>query len=392
MTLVVSLVLLFAGFTNGCPNEEKACQRRCIENGHSLGYCVDARCKCQDTDCPDEEGYCNRVCIKIGYQEGKCEETRCECVLQEEKRKSGVGCPHETDTCNRSNDGSPSERGGYLPREFLEGRGWCTIGSKTQVNRPNAQSNTQNGAPSRTGKGADGNRPRSRQPRNVKQQVIRSSKMPLLPRNDFKIVIRPRGGLDVATTGTVRLASAIHRAANVPAHEAGEDTVCSNNRQNIIVVSTPHATHAAKYRQLQAIPIGDRRHEVSAYETAPDYTVKGIIKGIPLEEDARSIHTNIVHARNPHALAAKRLSNTTTVIVAFEGPRVPTYVRYGGALLRCTLYRKQVDMCHCCGRLGHRMEVCPNPQDKVCRGCDAPNPGPDHQYSPPLQAVRGAHT
>ncbi|KAL1484855.1 hypothetical protein MTO96_032335 [Rhipicephalus appendiculatus] len=236
------------------------------------------------------------------------------------------------------------------PREFLEGTGWCTIGSKSQVNRPNAQSNTQNEAPSRTGDGADGNRQRSRQrQRNVKQQVIRSSKMPLLPRNDFKIVIRPRGGLDVATTGTARLASAIYRAANVPAHQAGEDTVCSNNRQNIIVVSTLHATHAAKYGQLQAITIGDRRHEVSAYETAPDYTVKGIIKGIPLEEDPRSIHTNIVHARNPHALAAKRLSNTTTVIEAFEGPRVPTFVTYGGALLRCTLYRKQVDMCHCCG-------------------------------------------
>ncbi|KAL1473576.1 hypothetical protein MTO96_038587 [Rhipicephalus appendiculatus] len=206
--------------------------------------------------------------------------------------------------------------------------------------------------------------------------------MPLLPRSDFKIVIRPRGGLDVATTGTVRLASAIYRAANVPAHEAGEDTVCCNNVQNIIVVSTPHAAHVGKYRQLQAITIGDRRHEVSAYETAPEYTVKGIIKGIPLEEDARSIHTNIVHTRNPKALAAKRLSNTTTVIVAFEGPRVPSYLRYGGALFRCTLYRKQVDMCHCCGRLGHRMEECPNPLDKVCRGCDALNPGPDHQCSP----------
>ncbi|KAH8030550.1 hypothetical protein HPB51_008670 [Rhipicephalus microplus] len=102
--------------------------------------------------------------------------------------------------------------------------------------------------------------------------------------HDFKIVIRPRGGLDVATTGTVRLTSAIHRAANVPSHEAGEDTVCSNNRRNI-VVSTPHASHADKYRHLQAITIGDRHHEVSAYETAPDNTVKGIIKGIPLEED-----------------------------------------------------------------------------------------------------------
>ncbi|KAL1447501.1 hypothetical protein MTO96_028568 [Rhipicephalus appendiculatus] len=175
-------------------------------------------------------------------------------------------------------------------KEFLAGTGWCTIGSKTQVNRPNALSNTQNGAPSRTDEGVDGNRQRSRQQqRNVKQQVIRSSKMPLLPRR--------------------------------------EDTVCFNNRQNIIVVSTPHAIHAAKYRQLQANIIGDRRHEVSAYETVPDYTEKGIIKGIPLEKDTRSIHTNIVHARNPPALAAKRLNNTTTVIVAFEGPRVPTYVR-----------------------------------------------------------------
>ncbi|KAH7953138.1 hypothetical protein HPB49_005044 [Dermacentor silvarum] len=152
-----------------------------------------------------------------------------------------------------------------------------------------------------------------------------------------------KGGLDIATTGTVRLASAIYRAANVPAQEAGEDTMCSNNRQNIIVVSTPHATHAAKYRQLEAITIGDRRHEVSAYEMAPDYTVKGIISGIPLEEDANSIHTNIIHGRNPHAVAAKRLSNTKTVIVAFEGPRVPSYVRYGGALLPCALAAEEAE-------------------------------------------------
>ncbi|KAH8037486.1 hypothetical protein HPB51_011635 [Rhipicephalus microplus] len=93
--------------------------------------------------------------------------------------------------------------------------------------------------------------------------------MPPLSRSDFKILIRPRGGLDVATTGTVRLSSAIYPTANVPAHEAGEDTVRSNNHQNIIAVSTPHASHADKYRQLQAITIGDRHHEVSVYETAP---------------------------------------------------------------------------------------------------------------------------
>ncbi|KAH7945401.1 hypothetical protein HPB49_010692 [Dermacentor silvarum] len=163
------------------------------------------------------------------------------------------------------NDASPSERGGHLPEEFLEGNGWCTINT-----RPNLTA-----------------RPRRATPRTEPTPTpARERTATETVRVNSSIVIRPRGGLDVATTGTVRLASAIYRAANVPAQEAAEDTVCSNNRQNIIVVSTPHTTHATKYRQLEAITISDRRHEVSAYETAPDYTVKGIIRGIPLEEDA----------------------------------------------------------------------------------------------------------
>ncbi|KAH7949431.1 hypothetical protein HPB49_009728 [Dermacentor silvarum] len=79
------------------------------------------------------------------------------------------------------------------------------------------------------------------------------------------------------------------------------------------------------------------------------------------------------------------------VIVAFEGTRVPSYVRYGGALLLFALYRKQMDMCHCCGRLGQRIDVCPNPQDTLCRGCDALNPGPDHQCSPRCKLCGGTH-
>ncbi|XP_049516754.1 splicing regulatory glutamine/lysine-rich protein 1-like [Dermacentor silvarum] len=37
------------------------------------------------------------------------------------------------------------------------------------------------------------------------------------------------------------------------------------------------------------------------------------------------------------------------------------------------------------------MDVCPNPQDKVCRGCDASNPGPDHQCSPRCKLCGGTH-
>ncbi|KAH8035823.1 hypothetical protein HPB51_008894 [Rhipicephalus microplus] len=126
-------------------------------------------------------------------------------------------------------------------------------------------------------------------------------------------------------------------------------------------------------------------YETSAYEAAPDYTSKGVICGIPMEDSARDITASVVTPRNSTALAAKRLSNTTAVIVLFEEFMVPTYVRYGRALLRCILYRKQVDTCYHCGRLGHHADVCPNPNDRICRGCGAPSPSEDHKFTPSCQ-------
>ncbi|KAH8026818.1 hypothetical protein HPB51_025195 [Rhipicephalus microplus] len=36
------------------------------------------------------------------------------------------------------------------------------------------------------------------------------------------------------------------------------------------------------------------------------------------------------------------------------------------------------------------MDVCPKPKDRVCRGCDAPNPGPNHQCSHHCKLCGGA--
>ncbi|KAL1478568.1 hypothetical protein MTO96_034987 [Rhipicephalus appendiculatus] len=113
-------------------------------------------------------------------------------------------------------------------------------------------------------------------------------------------------------------------AASVSSQDATEDIICPNMQQNIIVVSTPHSSNAERYRRLASFKLDKHQFEVRAYETAPDYTVKGVVRGIPLDEDAKAIHLNIVNKRNPTALAAKRLSSTTSVIIAFDGGRVPT--------------------------------------------------------------------
>ncbi|KAH7968230.1 hypothetical protein HPB52_007043 [Rhipicephalus sanguineus] len=258
------------------------------------------------------------------------------------------------------------------PTEISEEAGWCTIAPRERHSFQGKHANPNTSAASQAGVG--GTNKAQRDPRAHKQQVLKADKMLALPRDHHKVVIRPRGGLNVAAVGIVRLASALYRAAT-----------------KHIVVSTPHSSSAERYRRLASFTLDNHQFEVRAYETAPDYTVNGVVRGIPLEEDANAIHLNIVNKRNPTALAAKRLSSTTSVIIAFDRGRVPTWVYYGGATLRCTLYKKQIDVCHQCGRVGHRMDVCPNPQDRVCRGCGASNPDPNHECTPTCRLCGGAH-
>lgn len=60
------------------------------------------------------------------------------------------------------------------------------------------------------------------------------------------------------------------------------------------------------------------------------------------------------------------MGNTDNVIVLFDGLHVPRYVNYGALIVWCSFYRKQIDICYKCKRLGHRADVCPNPDEKIC--------------------------
>ncbi|KAL1455779.1 hypothetical protein MTO96_043630 [Rhipicephalus appendiculatus] len=99
----------------------------------------------------------------------------------------------------------------------------------------------------------------------------------------------------------------------------------------------------------------------------------------------------IVHPRNPRALEVKRIRNTTTVVVLFDGLKVPNYVVCGPSMLRCTLYRRQTDVCYACGRLGHRADVCPTPENTICRGCGIESPTEDHVCTPECALCGGPH-
>ncbi|KAH7979836.1 hypothetical protein HPB49_011534 [Dermacentor silvarum] len=214
--------------------------------------------------------------------------------------------------------------------------------------------------------------------------------MPYLPKEDCKIILKPGGGFRVSNYTSTHIVQSVVKAASLSEEAQEQDTICINYQQNIIVISTPIEEHADKYK-IVCIRMNTQEYEVSAYEATPDNTFKGVIRGIGLEYSTQDIVRKVITPRNPAGIATKQMGNTTNVIVLFDGYKVPSYVRDGAALLRCTLYKKQLDMCYQCGRLGHRAEVCPNPNDKICRRCGLADPPENHECKAKCQLCYTDH-
>ncbi|XP_077497946.1 uncharacterized protein LOC144108634 [Amblyomma americanum] len=128
----------------------------------------------------------------------------------------------------------------------------------------------------------------------VAASVTKAARMPIdMPKEDTKIVMRPRGGLNVARTEVSIIMSAVMTAARVTKEDAKADTICTNAQQNIIVVSTPDERRATLYSKVKALNIGDRTYEISAYRTALDGTVKGVIRGIAVDDTPKEMAENL---------------------------------------------------------------------------------------------------
>ncbi|KAH7953533.1 hypothetical protein HPB49_009632 [Dermacentor silvarum] len=50
-----------------------------------------------------------------------------------------------------------------------------------------------------------------------------------------------------------------------------------------------------------------------------------------------------------------------------------------------------MDVCYTCGRLGHRTDVYPSPEQVLCRGCGVTNPDEQHSCDPKCKLCGVAH-
>lgn len=157
------------------------------------------------------------------------------------------------------------------------------------------------------------------------------------------------------------------------------------------MLSTPNITRAGQYNAIAEIQIDSRDFQLSSYVANPEGTSKEVIHGIPAYDTPEAISASIVTPANPTALQARRMGSTSSVIIVFDGYKVPPYIYYRGAAYRCYIHRHK-EACLACGDKGHRADVCPRPSPTRCRRCgDHLVENTPHMCEPKCTLCGGAH-
>lgn len=254
------------------------------------------------------------------------------------------------------------------------GGDWFTVARKRRRDASHSTTTTGESKPDRTPNQAHERKPR----------------LPPLPPSDYKIVFRPRDGLDFSKWQSHRVARAVSQAAHITATESDALTLRIRNEQNLAVASTPKEELAERIRRITTLQLGGKEYQVYAYVAAPDMSCKGVATGIDSETHPDELMANL---RSPQApiLFARMLGKSTAALITFDGLEVPRTIYYYGGELLCRPYRPLSQVCSICLKTGHRADICPTPKSARCKNCGHENPSEDHQCQPKCVLCEGDH-
>ncbi|KAH7941071.1 hypothetical protein HPB49_009761 [Dermacentor silvarum] len=126
------------------------------------------------------------------------------------------------------------------PEDFTKDSGWQLVAARRSTRRRNAAAN-QTGADVVEVQPNAGSNARCRPDHaGIKSKIIRGGRMPPLPKEEAKIIVRPRGGLCISKVGPTAVADAIWQAAGLDSATRDTDTMCPNFQQNIMVPEPSH--------------------------------------------------------------------------------------------------------------------------------------------------------
>ncbi|KAH6927830.1 hypothetical protein HPB50_008970 [Hyalomma asiaticum] len=219
-----------------------------------------------------------------------------------------------------------------------------------------------------------------------------ASRLPKLPEDGWKVIIRPKAGLAVIkNTSQPILGEAVRRAASLEWKKTKSDLLFVNDKQGTILFHTLNFECAEKVMSIKTLKIEDKDHEVTAYMVAPENCGKGVVHGMDIRMTEETIMEDFAgYEQNPEILGIRRMGRSTTVVITFAEAEVPRTLVCFGMITKCFLFKKRYEVCYRCSELGHRSDVCNSPEAK-CRGCGMSSPPEDHQCVPQCRLCGKQH-
>ncbi|KAL1422846.1 hypothetical protein MTO96_021665 [Rhipicephalus appendiculatus] len=157
---------------------------------------------------------------------------------------------------------------------------------------------------------------------------------PPLPLHDEKIILRPHGGLCLDKWTRPELANAHWRAAGSTTDDRQNIIFRLRPQQNLAVISTPQSHVADALYKVRELRLGQWVYPITTYFAAPDNSCKDIVPGLVPGTPSSTLVDELL-VPGTQTLQARMMGQTNVALVTFEGLKVPRYVRFYGAELRC---------------------------------------------------------
>ncbi|KAH8022390.1 hypothetical protein HPB51_023812 [Rhipicephalus microplus] len=227
-------------------------------------------------------------------------------------------------------------------------------------------------------------------PQQTTRKRSQNQNPPPLALHDEKIILRPHCGLCLDSWTRPELANALWSAAGLSTEDRQNIIFRLRPQQNLAVISTPKSHVADALYKVRELRLGQRVYPITTYFAAPDNSCKGIVPGLVPGTPSSTLVDELL-TPGTQIFQARMMGQTNVALVTFEGLKVPRYVRFYGAELRCYPHRPRQLVCKICHLLGHWADHCPTPHVLICATCGTDNPAPSHPCTPHCRFCDGSH-
>ncbi|KAH7941746.1 hypothetical protein HPB49_016911 [Dermacentor silvarum] len=239
--------------------------------------------------------------------------------------------------------------------------------------------------------------PPTKKPAVRTRMILKRSHLPRLPTDFFKIVFRPKGGMNLKKFTVIELLQATICGAKVNVADARRDDQARvNPTNNSYTVATPSEQRARQYVAIKNIQLEDETFEVNAYIAPPDESVRGICYNIYSGHSNHEMLQDLQQrnrGKNFEIAGARRLGQTKSVLIIFVNTtRVPESIDLFGGVVRCYYFKPKIEACFNCRRPGHRADVCPQEKQELCYRCGQSHPKKENpDCTPKCIVCKGDH-